>query len=118
MIDELETSIESFGGSETRTRCFDHIINLVARTMIKQFDVHHKLDEAAKELQDLAQGEDIEEAVTLAERDTEADEDDEMEQDNKDGTDERNVMSEGERKRLAESARPVKMMLVKVRHQS
>ena len=113
MIDELESSIESFSGSETRSRCFDHIINLVAKTMIKQFDIHYEFDGAEMELQDLAKGEDIEEAVTLAERDAEGCEDDET--DEKDGGDNQNTMSEGEQERMAESARPVKRMLVKVR---
>ena len=80
--------------------------------MLKQFDVHHKLDEAEKELQDLAKGEDIKEAVTLAERNAEGGEDDEM--DDKDSADDRNIMSEDEQERMAENAQPVKRMLVKV----
>ena len=39
MIDELEELLPQFS-KVNHTRCFLHVINLVARTLVKQFDVH------------------------------------------------------------------------------
>ena len=39
MIDELGEIIPTFPGEPNRTRCFAHIINLVAKSVIKQFDI-------------------------------------------------------------------------------
>lgn len=39
MIDELHVHIPEFAGSPSHTRCFLHIINLVAKSLIHQFDV-------------------------------------------------------------------------------
>ena len=38
MIDHLATLLEAFPGSANRTRCFTHILNLVAKCIMKQFD--------------------------------------------------------------------------------
>ncbi|KAF8546236.1 hypothetical protein OG21DRAFT_1375408, partial [Imleria badia] len=38
MVDELETQVLGFGGAASYTRCFLHVINLVAKSLIRQFD--------------------------------------------------------------------------------
>ena len=38
MVKELEKSLVNFPGEASRTRCFCHIINLVAKSIIMQFD--------------------------------------------------------------------------------
>ncbi|KAG2154487.1 uncharacterized protein EDB93DRAFT_1067554, partial [Suillus bovinus] len=38
MTTHLETLVPSFSGVPMRTRCFLHIINLVAKSILKQFD--------------------------------------------------------------------------------
>ena len=65
MIDELCALLEVFPGAENQTRCFAHIINLIAKTVIQQFDVPKAsegeiVDEALKELWALAGDIDIE----------------------------------------------------------
>ena len=39
MIDELEVMLEGFPGTPNQTRCFIHILNLVAKSVIKQFNL-------------------------------------------------------------------------------
>src|SRR5204862_4148131 len=72
MIDELADLLPNFPGAANRGRCFLHIVNLVAKTFLKQFDVPKKdvntaIDEAEKELIRLAEGLELEEMLTLAE---------------------------------------------------
>ncbi|KAF9537612.1 hypothetical protein CPC08DRAFT_613930, partial [Agrocybe pediades] len=38
MIEEMSTLLDHFPGAPNQTRCFTHILNLVAKTIIKQFD--------------------------------------------------------------------------------
>ncbi|EIW51900.1 uncharacterized protein TRAVEDRAFT_78597, partial [Trametes versicolor FP-101664 SS1] len=38
MVDHLNVLLEAFGGSFARTRCFLHILNLTAKSLLKQFD--------------------------------------------------------------------------------
>jgi hypothetical protein len=117
MIEELADSIESFPGASNQTRCFNHIVNLVAKTVIRQFDVPRKqaddaLNEAEQELLDLADGIDVEEFVTAAEWTGEEDEDN----NNIEGwIDERAALTANERTDLDKSIQPVKTVLVKVR---
>ena len=42
MIDYLATLLAAFPGSANRTRCFTHILNLVAKCIMKQFDTPKK----------------------------------------------------------------------------
>lgn len=71
MIDQLPDLIPSFKGSEARVRCFAHTLNLVAKAMLKPFDVPKKdvadaVDEAERSLIELAAGLDLEEAELRA----------------------------------------------------
>jgi hypothetical protein len=116
MIEVLEGLLENFDGQASWTRCFAHILNLVAKTTIKQFDVpkgkaDEALDAAEKELRDLAEGVDVEEIMTRAETPLNEDE----EPDDVDGlVDERDALDEEERQELDESVRPVRLVLTKV----
>jgi hypothetical protein len=116
MIDVLRQSLDEYPGDANRARCFNHVIALVGKRMTRQFDVAKgaadaALDEAEKELRDLAKGMDIEEMLTKAKQD----DDEEDEDDDKDDDDEmEDDMSPEEREELDASTRPVRLVLVKV----
>ncbi|KAI0653303.1 hypothetical protein C8Q70DRAFT_899682, partial [Cubamyces menziesii] len=38
MVNALEVEVPSFRGQNARTRCFDHVVNLVAKALTRQFD--------------------------------------------------------------------------------
>src|SRR5882724_12668351 len=66
MIVKLMDLICNFPGEANSTRCFAHIINLMAKILLRQFDVPNKkadnaLDDAEKILLELAEGIDLEE---------------------------------------------------------
>ena len=61
MIDHLSTILDNFPGSANRTRCFTHILNLVAKCIMKQFDTLRKKNRA-----DGDAGEEEEDADELA----------------------------------------------------
>jgi hypothetical protein len=117
MIDELEDLVAAFPGEPGRTRCFAHIINLIAKSVIKQFDIPKAkkgevLDDALEELIALAGDIELEERVTRES----ANEDDDLEDDNEEGwVDERAKMSEEDQGKLNEDVQPVRLVLVKVR---
>lgn len=46
MIDHLATMLDNYPGSANRTRCFTHILNLVAKCIMKQFDTPKKKKKA------------------------------------------------------------------------
>ena len=73
MIEELSKILRDFPGETNHTQCFLHIVNLIAKQPLKQFDIPCKdadsaLNESEKELFSLAAGIDIEEMVTAAEK--------------------------------------------------
>ena len=118
MIEALSELLEHFPGAANRTRCFAHILNLVAKSVIRQFDVAKgeadgALSDAEKALQDLADGMDLEDLVVQGEDEVE---DDNIEEDrNEEGwIDEREELTEMERNELDKLTRPVKLVLVKV----
>lgn len=118
MVEELADLLNDFQGEANRTRCFAHVLNLVAKSIIKQFDVpkaraDEVLDDAAKELAALAVDLDIEERIT-SENPSGDGENDADEEDNTDGlTDVRDGLSSVEREALDESLQPVRLVLVK-----
>jgi hypothetical protein len=124
MIDELEALLTEFPGPANRTRCFAHIINLIAKSVIRQFDVPkaregETIDEAMTELRALAGDIDVEEMLARAANSNEGeDEEHEHEHEDEDGVegwvDERQEMSEVEVMELDADVQPVRMMLVKV----
>jgi hypothetical protein len=121
MIEELADLLDDFPGESNRTRCFTHILNLVAKSIIKQFDVpkaqaNEVLNDAAKELATLAADLDIEERIT---RESQSEgNDDENEDDSLDGwANVREELSDEEREALDTSLQPVRLVLVKASYQ-
>jgi hypothetical protein len=118
MIDELVDMLPNFLGQANHCRCFLHIINLIAKTLLKQFDIPKKdtesaLDDAERELLNLAAGIDLEEMVTIAEAG--AGDKDDKENDNPEGwVDKMALLSDDERVALHKNVRPVRLVLVKV----
>jgi hypothetical protein len=117
MIDELVDLLPNFPGAANRCRCFLHIVNLVAKTLLKQFEVPKKdveaaLDAAERELLELAAGADMDELVTVAEGGLGDNED----ADDVDGwVNEMNLLSDDESEELRRSIQPVRLVIVKVR---
>jgi hypothetical protein len=116
MIEVLPSMIEDFPGAPNHTRCFNHVVALVAKRIVRQFDVKggdsDGMDEAERELRELAEGLDLEESVTQSERDV--DDKDEDDDDDDDGYDVTANLSATDREALNESLRPVRTLLVKV----
>jgi len=114
MIAELAEILETFPGSANRTRCFTHILNLVARSIIHQFDLPKSQADAAlnaadQELVDLA------EELNDEEMDGDLELEDDTDEDDVEGwVDEYAQMLEEDRVELDESIRPVKLVLAKV----
>ena len=115
MIDELSRLVENFPGESMRVRCFAHVINLVVKSILKQFDLPDKikdevLNEGLKELQALGADLELEEQIL---RDDDADKNDD-DDDIEGWVDEREEMSEEDLEELEETVLPVRKVLVKV----
>lgn len=118
MIVELSNLVPAFPGESNLTRCFNHVLSLVAKTAIRVFDVPEAdkanvLDNATAELLELAKNIDVEELEAQA---AGSDSDGEGGQaDSTDGwVDERLELSDVECEELDESVLPVRLLLVKV----
>jgi len=79
MIDELPALPPEFPGEANHTQCFNHVIAISVMRVVHQFDVpkgdaEGSMSDAEYELQILAEGLDLEEAVTQQEREVEDDE--------------------------------------------
>jgi len=113
MINALAELVDAFPGAANRTRCFTHILNLVVKVILRQFDVPKSkageaLDVASQVLVDLAGDIEMEEAV-MDERD------DDNDDDGQEGwVDPRDGMSQDGQDELDSAVRPVKLVLVKV----
>ena len=124
MIAELAKILPNFS-EDGHMRCFLHIVNLVAKSIIRQFDVQKKrddehLDEAEQELRNLAgdvdlENEQAEEVMGRCQIDGEIDAGDESDDDVEGWINEMMLLSPTERERVEEDIRPVKLVLVKVR---
>jgi len=51
MVDELVDMLLNFSGQANHCCCFLHIVNLVAKTLLKQFDVQKKDTESTLMMQ-------------------------------------------------------------------
>ncbi|KAL4264915.1 Zinc finger BED domain-containing [Pleurotus pulmonarius] len=100
MIEELAKIVLQFKGEKNRVRCFAHIINLVAKSLLRQFD----------ELADLAENLDMEDLQTRIEVAASGEDDDDVEG----WVDELESMSDGEREAHRASVQPVCLVLVKL----
>jgi hypothetical protein len=128
MIEELTNLLDDFPGPANQTRCFLHILNLVVKSIIRQFDLpkskktsdvrdedNSMLDAAMMELLKLAGDIDLEEEIMASAGNG----DDSVEDDEEEGwIDEHNEMTEAELNELAMSVQPVRLLLTKVRNQS
>ena len=107
---ELADCIAHFGGPTTRTRCFLHVINLVVKSLIKQFDLpKESLDSDSDMARDLNHNDE----ATIAEN---GDGDPDAEDvDNEDGLiDEIDQLTAHEHTALETNIRPIRLTLVKV----
>ena len=79
MIDELLKLIRNFPGASNCAQCFNHVVALIAIRVVRQFDIPKGGDnwdsESEQELQELAEGLDIEDAMTQREWKTGKDKD-------------------------------------------
>jgi hypothetical protein len=117
MVDELSTLLHDFPGKANHTHCFLHIVNLVAKQLLKQFDIPQKnvdsaLDEAEQQLLKLAAGIDIEELVTSAKQGAGLGSEG---NDDIDGwVNEMDELDLDERNELEKSVQPIRLVLMKV----
>lgn len=133
MIAELAQLLEDFPGAANRSRCFTHILNLAARSVLRQFDapkgkVGAVASEAAQELDRLLADLESDELRARVSEDLgamsdpvmggtdeveAADDDDDIEG----WVDEMDELSEELQQEIEADAIPVRLMLVKVRFQ-
>ena len=122
MIAELANLIDDFPGPANQTRCFLHVLNLVVKSIIRQFDVpksknpssddNEGMDQATKELLKLAGDINLEEEITAKA----GNEGDAVDDDNTEGwIDEHEEMTQDELDELVESIKPMRLLLTKVR---
>ena len=117
MINQLRTLLDDFPGPANQTRCFLHILNITAKSIIKQFDVPTAnndtvVDKAAQALADLADGIDIEEREVYQRQDWD---DDEVDDPPLDAWAElRDELTEEQRDEIDLRIEPVRSMLTKV----
>lgn len=118
MISELETLLPAFS-DVNHTRCFLHVNNLVARTLVKQFDAPKKTpgrtNEDDEAIIKLAGDMEFEERATREQPleesgDASIDQDDDL----NGWIDEIAALSQAEREVIQNATRPVKLVLVKV----
>jgi hypothetical protein len=117
MVDELFVTVDGFAGEAARVRCFLHIISIVAKTLLKQFDVPPKKkgdktqDVLDQELYTLAAGIEEEELQTQAEL-----EDDEPDDNVNDIVHQWELnMDDDEQDSLHADLRPIRLLLLKLR---
>jgi hypothetical protein len=122
MIDELAYLDTEFQGAGSRARCFLHVVNLVAKSIIRVFDIKKKDLDAA--LQSGEVGVEWSELAVLSREVDDAganlnervgDDDANAEMDNEGGwMDEMELMEQEDRDRLLEDLVPLKLALTKV----
>jgi hypothetical protein len=111
MVENLAEALPSFPGRAIHTRCFLHTINLVAKSLLKEFDMTKR--EATRALDNNVGSESGESENEM--EDLPMDEDDSLLGDNDEGwIDEAELLSECEHKQLRQQICPIKLVLVKV----
>ena len=118
MMENLDDLLSGFS-SLNHTRCFAHILNLVAKALLKQFDVksddsdRNDLNEDERSLLEMAGN--IETKELTREQEDDGEDEPESDDDDDDGwVDDVDTLTPEERMSLADSIRPVKKTLVKV----
>ena len=120
MIEHLAVLIETFPGAANQTRCFAHILNLVAKSVLRQFEASKK--EKAEERQEPRVAAVIDEindegsdGGSYEGDDGCGDGDDDDDDDDEDGlAEEMDEMTVEEMSRLKESVEPIRQVLTKV----
>ncbi len=125
LTDALAEALPEFQGTYSRTRCFLHILNIVVKAILKQFDVKDVpdaealVDDDVRQLAELVQELESEEVTTQSElRAEQGDPDIEMvleDVDDQSWMDEVETMDDEEMAEYEQEIRPLKMVLVKVR---
>jgi hypothetical protein len=119
MIQEMARLLPDYS-DVNRTHCFLHVVNLVAKSLLKQFDLPSKSKKSEKKATSLeAEEETLYEIVDDEGKgvtESPGDESDGGEDDPDDSADEQPFLTEEERAGLNESSRPVKLVLAKVRN--
>ena len=110
MIQELETLTLEFAGFASHTRCFLHIVNLVAKALLRQFDAKKTTVKRDNELVAWADKLAKEEAMVDEIDDDDRDDDDDDDSDNKKVDNEDGLVDEMDNKTDDE----VKLALAKV----
>jgi hypothetical protein len=120
MINELAIQLDNFPESVSRVQCFAHILNLVVKSIMCQFDIPEKkkgevADEATLELQKLAG--DIERKESSFPCVVWQEDGEEASRDNMKGwVDERDEMDTDELQALDNAIQPIRFLLTKVSH--
>ena len=113
MIQELETLTPEFAGFTSHTWCFLHIVNLVTKLLLCQFDV--KKETIGRDAEMVTLADKLVREEEMMDETEDNDNDDDIKADNEDGwVDELENMTENERIKLEESIRTVKLALAKV----
>ena len=123
MIEHLATLVDTFPGAANQTRCFAHILNLVAKSILRQFEspkanTNKAMAEAAEELAAVSDeiNQEPEGSGLRGNDHSEADDvDDDVIDDDEDGLpNEREQMSQDELTSLEKSVKPIRLVLTKV----
>jgi hypothetical protein len=111
MIEELANLLDNFPGAANQTRCFTHILNLVVKSILAQFELPKSQANIADEIWKLAEGLELEEEITAKD----GEEGEEGEDDNVEGwIDEREEMTERQLEELEARIEPIRLLLIKV----
>lgn len=111
MINELANLLDNFPGAANQTRCFTHILNLVVKSILAQFELPKSRANIGDDLLKLAEGIELEEEITAKD----GEEGEEGEDDNVEGwIDEREEMGERQLEELEARIEPIRLLLIKV----
>ena len=111
MIEELANLLDNFPGAANQTRCFTHILNLVVKSILSQFDLLKAKANIADEILTLADGLELEEEISAKEGEKGEEGDD----NNIEGwVDERGEMNEEQLEELEARIEPIQLLLIKV----
>jgi hypothetical protein len=125
MIEHLAVLIDTFPGAPNQTRCFAHVLNLVAKSVLRQFEGPKKkkaMDGKEMDVEEEGDGDDDNVACDSGAVDGEEcdeDVDDDVVDDDEDGLpDELEDLSEDELSVVKASVKPVRDVLTKVSQQT
>lgn len=108
MLEEMAVILPDFGGTAAHTRCFLHTVNLVAKSLLRQFDEPKSRDDDHEKSDD-------DEPNVDGHSENERMDSDVLPGDDVDGfVDETEFLTHDARKSLQQNIRPVQLVLVKV----